>query len=124
MGAMEPVIWAMKAAPVADTEEWAVLTVMAESADQDGCNAFQSTATIAERTRLSERTVQRRIDELTDRGLIAKGDQTYWKLLKIPEHKRPVNYDVMIPRTWWSDQQWDEMNRWRDQNGRTCLRDC
>jgi hypothetical protein len=114
----EPVVWAMKSAPVADAEEFAVLSVMALSADEDGCNAFQATATIAQRTKLATRTVQRRIDSLLERGLIARGDQGYWKLLQIPEHQRPVNYDLMIPCSWWGPVRWDEANQWREQNGR------
>ena len=59
----EQVWWAIKAAPVADVEEWAVLVAMAEAADQDGCNSFLSANTIAARTRLARRTVQRRMDD-------------------------------------------------------------
>jgi hypothetical protein len=93
-------LWAMKDAPAADVEEWAVLVVMAESADDDGCNAFQSTKTIAKRTRLSERTVQRRMDEMEARGVTRLGDPNDPRLLKIPEHLRPTNYDLQIPYAW------------------------
>ena len=108
----EPILWAMKDAPTADVEEWAVLCVMAESGDEDGCNAYQSTATIARRARLSERTVQRRIDAMEERGLVVRGDQEYPLLLTIPEAKRRTNYDLMIPYSWWGAK-WERMNEWR-----------
>ena len=91
----EQVWWAIKAAPVADVEEWAVLVAMAEAADQDGCNSFLSANTIAARTRLARRTVQRRMDDLEKRGLIRKGDQRV--AAHIPADRRPVVYDVMVP---------------------------
>lgn len=123
MGAFEPIAWAMKSAPVVDTEEWAVLVVMSEAANEDGCNAFQSTATIAERARLATRTVQRRIDSLVERALLAPGDQEYDRFLQIPAYRRPVNYDLMIPYSWWGAVRWVEMNRWRAQHGRRHLRE-
>ena len=72
---LDPILWAMKDAPVKDAEEWAVLVCMAEHADEDGCNAFPSQATIAERTKLHVRTVARRVAELEARGLITPGNQ-------------------------------------------------
>ena len=109
--ALDPILWAMKDAPTADAQEFAVLVTMAESADDDGCNAYQSTRTLAKRTKLSERTVQRRIDDMLARGLLALGNQRYAPLLTIPEHLRPVNYDVCIPFAWFGNV--GRINEWR-----------
>lgn len=92
---VEQILWAVKAAPVADVNEWAVLVAMAEAADQDGSNSFLSVTTISRRTRLAERTVQRRIGTLEERGLLRRGDQTSARM--IPADRRPVVYDLQVP---------------------------
>ena len=94
----DPVLWAMKDAPVVDVEEWAVLVCMAEHADDDGCTSMPSQTTIAKRTRTSIPTVKRRIGALLDRGVIARGDQS--AALVYPADRRPVVYDLMIPLSW------------------------
>lgn len=116
---MDPILWAMKDAPVANVEEWAVLSAMAETADEDGCNAYNSTKTLADRMKLSRRTVQRRIDDMVERGLLALGDQNYWKLLRIPAHLRPTNYDLQIPLSWYGSA--DRVNAYRRDQGRSPL---
>ena len=94
---LDAMIWAVKDAPVADVEEHAVLTVLADEADESGCNAFLSTTTIGRRARLHERTVQRRIDAMMERGLLGLGDQT--RAAYIRADRRPVVYDLLIPYT-------------------------
>lgn len=116
MSGFDPVLWAMKDAPVVDVEEWATLVAVAEFADEDGCNAYPSTKTISERTRISERTVQRRLDQLEGRGLIVRGDQSNIAA-NIPLHKRPTLYDVMVPAAWWGDGALDRVNRGRANKG-------
>lgn len=123
----EQVWWAIKAAPVADVEEWAVLVAMAEAADQDGCNSFLSANTIADRTRLAKRTVQRRMDELEKRALIRKGDQR--SAAHIPVDRRPVVYDVMVPYSYFRlDKSTAEgvpvlsVDVWREGRGKPPLR--
>lgn len=113
--ALDPILWAQKDAPVANIEEWAVLSVMAESADEDGCNAFQATQTIADRIKLSKRTVQRRIDDMLERHLISLGDQNHWRLMRIPGRYRPVNYDLLIPYSWFGNI--DRVQAYRTQQG-------
>lgn len=117
--ALDPILWAMKDAPTADVEEWAVLSCMAESADEDGCNAFQATGTIAKRAKLSTRTVQRRIDSMLERGLIVLGDQENERLLRIPAHLRPTNYDLCIPFSWYGNI--GRVNEYRETQGRAPL---
>lgn len=97
---LDPILWALKDAPVADVEGRAVLTIMAEAADEDGCNSYLSQATIARRSLLSDRTVRRRLDELEERGLLARGDQSV--VAHIPPDRRPINYDLLIPFSWYS----------------------
>jgi hypothetical protein len=92
---VEQILWAVKSAPVADVNEWAVLVAMAEAADQDGTNSFLSVTTISQRTRLAERTVQRRIATLEERGLLRRGDQGSARM--IPVDRRPIVYDLQVP---------------------------
>src|SRR5688500_2897953 len=92
---LDALLWAVKDAPVADVEEHAVLTVLADQADESGCGAFLSTTTIGKRTRLHERTVQRRLDSMLARGLLGLGDQSLASYIRAD--RRPVVYDLLIP---------------------------
>lgn len=123
---MEQILWAVKAAPVADAQEWAVLVAMSEAADQDGCNSFLSIMTIAARTRLAESTVRRRMGDLEDRGLIRQGDQR--SALMIPANRRPVVYDLQVPLSYFrAEKRYDgaeaelSVNIWRAGRGRPPL---
>jgi len=114
----DPVLWAMKDAPVADVEEWAVLAAMSESADDDGCNVFKAQGTLAKRVRLDAKTVARRLAEMQARGLIARGDQQ--AAAYIPADRRPVVYDLMIPYAWFPNI--DRIQEYRRDKGRPPLR--
>ncbi|MEU5950343.1 hypothetical protein ABZ793_33035 [Micromonospora sp. NPDC047465] len=92
---LDALLWAVKDAPVADVEEHAVLTVLADQADESGCGAFLSTKTIGKRTKLHERTVQRRLDTMLERGLLGLGDQSLARYIRAD--RRPVVYDLLIP---------------------------
>lgn len=122
---MEQILWAVKAAPVADVNEWAVLVAMAEAADQDGTNSFLSVTTISNRTRLAERTVQRRMGTLEERGLIKRGDQSAARM--IPADRRPVVYDVQVPLSFFRPEKTYDgegelsVNIWRAGRGRAPL---
>lgn len=96
-----PILWAMKSAPVADAEERAILIAMAESAWSDGTDAFQSKKTIATIAVIDPKTVQRRLKTLTERGVIALGNQA--AAAYIPEYHRPTVYDLLIPYSWFPD---------------------
>ncbi|MEV0681662.1 helix-turn-helix domain-containing protein [Actinosynnema sp. NPDC050436] len=61
--------WAWENAPVAGTELLLVLAI-ADSADDDGRNAWPSVADLARKTRLNERTVQRLLKRLQRDGHI------------------------------------------------------
>lgn len=114
---LDPILWALKDAPVADVYERAVLTILAEAADDDGCDAFPAVSTMAERAMCSPRQVSRVIQELLSRGMIGLGNQdaaTY-----IPPRYRPVVYDVLIPYEWFSNP--TRINAFRGKKGRDPL---
>jgi len=114
----DPVLWAMKDAPIANVEEWAVLACLAERADDDGTDAMPSQATIAQRTKLSPATVKRRMRALEERGLIRRGDQTLAE--RYPLYVRPVVWDLMIPYSWFPNI--DRIQRYRAERGEPPLR--
>jgi hypothetical protein len=111
-------LWVAKDAPVADVMEWAVLTIYAEQADEDGCNAFRSHGTVAKTTRMSVDCVKDRVQDLEARGILRRGDQTAAAYL--PAYSRPVVYDIMIPYSWFGTRL-DRINRVRAEKGRPPL---
>ncbi|MBA8827895.1 hypothetical protein FHX42_005302, partial [Saccharopolyspora lacisalsi] len=96
--ALDPILWALKDAPVATAEEKLALVVMAETANEDGTDAYPSKDTIAARACLSKETVKRLVREFQQRRLIAPGDQEAAR--RIPKQYRPTVYDLMIPYRW------------------------
>lgn len=114
--ALDPIVWALKDAPVADAIERLVLAIYAEHADEDGCNAFPSYKSVAERAMTDRRTVIRRVRELVDRGLLAEGDAAAAEA--IPQRYRPKVYDVMIPHSWWGPAAVERINAYRAGRGR------
>lgn len=114
--ALDPIVWALKDAPVADAIERLVLAIYAEHADEDGCSAFPSYKTVAERAMTDRRTVIRRVQELVERGLLAEGDPA--AAAAIPQRYRPKVYDVMIPYSWWGPAAVDRINTYRVGRGR------
>ncbi len=70
-----------------------VLLAIADSADHDGTNAWPSQGTLATKTRLSRRTVQRKIDDLVTLGELA--------VVPGPSHirwdRRPNGYEIRLP---------------------------
>ena len=69
-----------------------VLLAIADSCDHDGTNAWPAVATIARKTLLSERTVQRKIKELVEIGEL--------RVVPGPSHirwdRRPNGYEVVL----------------------------
>lgn len=88
-------MWAAGIAPVADVQEYACLTRMADEADEAGCGVYLATATIADDIKCSEKTVQRRLDAMLERKLIGLGDQRLAQHIRAD--RRPVVYDLLIP---------------------------
>ncbi|WP_432138656.1 helix-turn-helix domain-containing protein [Streptomyces sp. bgisy154] len=114
---LTPMLWAMKAAPVADTTEKLILISLAERADEDGCDAFPSKATLAKDALCDEKTVQRKLGKLVDRKLIGLGDQRAAQYIE--KRYRPKVYDLLIPYSWFPDV--DDINETRRRRGRGLL---
>lgn len=112
--ALDPILWALKDAPVKDAGERLILTVLGEHADEDGTRAFPSQKTIAGVAMLTDRSVREKLRALEERGLIVRGDQRFAEVF--PADKRPVVYDLAIPYTWWGER-WERMNRSRTARG-------
>lgn len=117
---LEPILWAMKHAPVADAGEWSVLVAMAESADEDGCNAYRSRQTIGDTVKMDPKTVGRRQAAMEKRGLIARGDQSVASYIRADV--RPVVWDLLIPFDWFPDI--EKTNARRVRQGRKPLVPC
>jgi hypothetical protein len=88
-------VWASKDAPKANVEEHGVLTVMADPVNESGEGCLLATSTIAECSRMSTRTVQRRIDDMLLRGVLGFGDQSLAAYIAV--NSRPVVYNLLIP---------------------------
>lgn len=111
---LDPILWALKDAPVADTLERVVLVALAERcARADGCTAFPSRDTLADTALADPKTVQRVVRRLETRGLIAKGDQSAARYLRAD--RRPVVWDLLIPYSWFPNP--ERMNTERAQAG-------
>lgn len=107
----------MNDAPIANVNEFAVLMMLAEKADPDGCNAFPSRSTVAARTTVDPKTVLRALQSVEGRGLIAEGDQRAAEYIRAD--RRPVVYDLLIPYSWFPNI--DRINKERQERGRPPL---
>lgn len=72
-----------------------VLLAIADSADDDGSNAWPSMARLAHKARVSERTVQRSIRTLETMGLLAIEDNAGGTANTRPD-RRPNRYTVLV----------------------------
>lgn len=90
------VVWAQDDAPYLDDDPIAVavLVAYARSAGPDGKGAYPGIDTMMRRTRLSDRTVQRKTDKLLALGLIRPGDQSL--TARLPGNVRPPVVDVAM----------------------------
>lgn len=114
---LDALLWATNDAPIANVNEFAVLMMLAEKADPDGCDAFPSRLTMAGRTKIDPKTVLRTLQSLEERRLIAKGNQSATAYLRAD--RRPVVYDLMIPYSWFPNI--ERTNRNRQDRGRPPL---
>lgn len=79
-----------------DASAYRILLVLADEADNDGRGVYLSSATIAERTGLSQRTVATKLKDLENMGIVRRGDQNL--VAYLPANRRPVVRDLnMIP---------------------------
>lgn len=95
---IEAMKWAMEQTIVERPADRHVLLVMANNARDDGTAAFPSVSTIADKTGLSERTVQYAIKRLLDDGAIKKGSQSVVAAHISRSDQRPNNYDLALSR--------------------------
>lgn len=84
-----------------DANEFRLLMVMADMADQNGRNIYPSAATLADLCGVTTRTIRTKLASLEAKGLIIRDDQSI--LAHIPANRRPVawrlNMDGGTPTT-------------------------
>jgi hypothetical protein len=102
-------------APVADVYERAILTLLAHRSRSDGTSAYPSVPSMARFAMCDERSIKRRLGALRRRGVIAYGDQLL--AAHIDSRYRPKVYDLLIPASWYSAAQLEQVNRERAEQG-------
>ncbi|MCX4885898.1 helix-turn-helix domain-containing protein [Streptomyces sp. NBC_00847] len=113
----EAVLWATSDAPIANVNEFAVLVMLAEKADSDGCSAFPARATVAARTTVDPKTVQRTINALAARKLIGPGNPKAAEYIRAD--RRPSVWDLLIPYGWFPNI--ERINKERVEKGKSPL---
>lgn len=88
------ITWVREHAPTENPAELCILYSLADRANDDGEGCWPSIATLAQEARCSQRTVQRHLRNLADRGLIRKGDQRMVE--KYRADRRPVVWDLNL----------------------------
>jgi hypothetical protein len=112
------IAWAEQA-PVADVYERAIVTLLAHRASTDGTGAYPSVRYMARFAVCDEKSIERRLRALRERGVISYGDQSL--AAHIDRRYRPKVYDLMIPFEWYSGAQIEQVNRERAERGVTPL---
>ena len=114
-----PILWAVEHAPIVDAEERAILVALVTKGDFDGCNCYRSFATLARVARVDRRTAMRKVQAMTDRGILREQkDPPPQSWYDLPADKRPVVREAMIPASFWSKVQLAEINESRADRGR------
>ncbi|MCL8016876.1 helix-turn-helix domain-containing protein [Streptomyces sp. AS02] len=113
----EAVLWATSDAPIANVNEFAVLVMLAEKADSDGCSAFPARNTVAKRTTVDPKTVQRTINALATRKLIGPGNPKAAEYIRAD--RRPPVWDLLIPYDWFPNI--ERINKERAEKGKPPL---
>lgn len=117
-----PILWASEHAPIYDAEERAILIALVIKGDFDGLNCFRSYGTLGKVARVDTKTAGRKCREMEARGILRRQDRHVSRAWhKIPDKQRPVVWEVMIPATWWSAAQLEEINEQREGLGRPPL---
>ncbi len=75
-----------------------VMTLMglANHADRDGRGAYPSQRVMAGYARKDERRIRRDLAELSELGLVSRGDQRM--VSHLPPHRRPIVYDLAVDK--------------------------
>lgn len=79
-----------------DASAYRTLLILADHCDDDGCGAYPSAATIAEKTGMSMRTVRAKLKDLEEAGYITPGDQRI--AAHLPANRRPKVWDLAMHR--------------------------
>lgn len=95
---IQAMTWAMEQQTVTDSLARHVLLCLANYADNSGKAAFPSAATLSVDTGMSERSVRNKLDLLEQLGLIVKGNQAIVAAYIERGDRRPVCYDLAMPR--------------------------
>lgn len=90
--------WALEQQRITEAPARHVLLCLANYAHADGSAAFPSQAKLAADTGLNERTVRSRLAQLELLGLIRRGNQAIAAAHIAREDRRPVVYDLDMPR--------------------------
>lgn len=93
---IEAMAWVLSGADVQTTTEMAVMIGLANHADAYGYHAFPSVRTLARYVKASERTVQRTLTTLSERGVIEEGDGSILDQFRIPANRRPVVWNLRM----------------------------
>lgn len=98
MGAvsLKAILWALEDAPVEDPKQLLVLIALADRAHDDGKDAYPARSWLATRTRMSVRSVQRKLNELEASGVIRRGNQTILSTRDYPKDRRPIVWDINL----------------------------
>ncbi len=115
--------WADDDAPVVDVYERVILMTLARHANDDGTGGYSPVSSMATAAVCDTETVQRCLEAMTTRGLIALDDRQLDKsdtplpndLLAVSEDRQV--YEVLVPCAWYSPQQLIEINRGRAETG-------
>ena len=93
--------WVLKHSPVDEPRARLVLVVIADHADDEGCNSFPKRATIAHEARLPERTVGDRLAALEQGGHIEEMGRTgynnrtvIWRVVMAEDQRKAIRQGV------------------------------
>jgi len=95
---IQAMAWSLQQQKEKRPTERHVLTCLANYADNNGKCAFPSVSTLSRDSGLSERTVQNKIKNLLESGMIKLGNQKVVQAYIDRVDRRPVCYDLCIDR--------------------------
>ncbi|MDH0745756.1 helix-turn-helix domain-containing protein [Pseudomonas sp. GD03842] len=90
--------WALSQQIITESHARHVLLCLANYADQSGRAAFPAVSSLAQDTGLAPRTVQYRLRELEEMGLIKRGNQAIASAYISQRDRVPVCYDLAMER--------------------------
>lgn len=91
-------VWAQKIAPAKAPTDRAILMYLADYASADGTDAYPATATLAELSQFSERTVRDALDRLQAAGAIVPSTSGLVEKRIKRKDRRPQSWDLQLHR--------------------------